>query len=1123
MMLAQLVVEASRQGVLLYEQDGQLKYKLKVDHFPEQIKSEIQQNKTELISFLRKRKLNQRKATIPVFENKDLNRVPLTPSQQGIWLAQQLSPDSNKYVMSFELAVEGEFDANIAERAFNEIISRHEVLRANFYVDNGVPFQRIHSDVAFALEREQVGEAQGLDDPVLHQHASAFRGLPFDLTHDILIRAKHLEIGPNKGLLLFGVHHLIADGWSISVIMKEFIAHYKSIALSRHCDLPELSVQFSDVCLWQQQKAESSEYQDGLDYWQQRLDGIPPVSSLPLDNARQGKRVGGQLTQQLAPDLVQRMKQYCAKHDTTLFILLKTLFALHLGRVTRETDVVIGAPDSGRSHEQAQSMIGLFLQTRVMRTQFDDNPSFSELLQRSKEYFIADSKYLDIPFETLVAQVNPTRERFISPVFQVLINFDAMLPFNDGLDNVTFQSVEGHELENKFDLTLYFSESEQGALDVCWVYDAAIFDAESIRTNQSEFIHLITNCIEHETRPVLSHPWSSPYVVTPKKSLQQPPSVVELFLQQVAKVPNHVALRSDEACYTYTQLNTLVNKACSVLEQSYNISRGHRVAIATSRDEYRIVYMLAILKLSCTYIPISEELPRNRVEFILKDAEADLVIVDDQIWSQFELTCYNVKQSKFLAELTLAEDKEPAIEHREGDDIAHIIYTSGSTGQPKGVLGTFQATANRIQWMISKWPFSADEVTAHITSCAFIRGIWEVLTPLCAGSTLTLFKRSVVKDVNAFAEQLSARNVSRIVTAPSLVNGILHLSDTVRSQINDTLKYWFVSGEPFPVQLASKALNQMPAVEFYNLYGSTEVMSDVMWSKVAVSASQSRLPIGEVIEHVGAYIADTNANPVAPGAIGEIVITGAALARGYTQNATGGFSSSLQGPVYHTGDLGRVDLQGRFECFGRQDDQIKIRGYRVELGEILSHLLKVSEVKSAAVIPLINDDSDASRIIAYVVSPTFDEQRIKQALLKELPHYFVPSTIVSVDAIPTKENGKVDKQALLALGVVSNVTEIVPPETDSETKLNEIWAALLQVDASSISVTSSFFEAGGNSLLASRLVAVINDEFNVNLSLKQLFEFPTIREGAGLLEDLEALQTEQNNQLESTEYEEFSL
>ncbi|MCO7199082.1 non-ribosomal peptide synthetase [Pseudoalteromonas sp. OANN1] len=1034
---------------------------------------------------------------------------PLSFAQRRIWFLSQLENSGSEFNMATALRVRGCFNVAQAELAFKCIVERHESLRSRFVMINGQPKVSLVDTVDICIKQHDLSCLSGLEQiKALLEQKSAHQAYQFDIANEQLIRIDHIQLtqGDNpESVLLFNIHHLIADGWSVAILMREFMAHYDAISSHDKAALPQLHVQYIDWTRWQQQRFAGDYLSQALNYWSDLLNNAPSTHSLPLDNKRgSSSAIGGLTEQHLDITLCESIKAQLQETNTTVFMYLQAAFALLVGRVSREPDVVMGAPVAGREQPQTADLIGLFLNTQVFRSEFSDNPSWYEMLKRTREQHLTSGDYSDLPFELLVEKINPARNIHQSPIFQLFINYDNTEQVDLKLRECSFITEQADEMTNKYDITLYIKGNVNEGISLTWSYNRALFDNQTIEFYSQEFEFLIRQLCTNPLKPVLTHTWQNSRSwdeVAVEVSTPEHYQFYHLIRHHAENHGEHAALSFGNSTLNYAELVTQVEQMAACFA-TRGLKAGQAAAIYCNRDERRIIAILAVLKLGCAYVPLSQELPINRLQFMLDDSAATMLISDSISIKQGlnpSQQCQVLLLDDAQTQMEMRHAKPVATAEVTANSIAHIIFTSGSTGNPKGVAGTYHATFNRIEWMVKDYPLELGERCAHVTSMAFIRGVWELLVPLCGGGHLVLCERETVKNVSKLWQWMVTNHISRIVTAPSLMKALSDLSKSQTEQL--MLTHWCVSGEPLLQIHADEVLERFPNTRLFNLYGSTETMSDVSFKEVSSNNDYNDwVPVGKAISNTAIFTIGLDGEPLPRNVIGEIAVAGAALANGYisAEDANAAFALSTIGRVYKTGDLGILTSNDEIICLGRADDQIKIRGYRIELGEVTTSIAQLPFIKTCVVRPF--GEPNEQKLVAYMIAETdcsLSKPRIieavKQTLRNELPSYMAPSFYMVLDELPLRPNGKVDRQALPIPDLKQQQLNYVAAETESETKVAAIWAELLALDVKNIGVTTNFFELGGHSLLVTQLMQILHEQFEVNLGYEEFFNNNTIR------------------------------
>lgn len=1049
-------------------------------------------------------------------------------SQQRLWFLAQMESGSSQYNMAHAFHIKGDFDIKSAEIAFNRIIERHETLRTVFVNEGMKPVQIIKQNIAFSLDVIDFSHVSKEEQERNIEHEIKQESdKSFDLANDLMLRASVIKLAEQEIILLLTLHHIASDGWSMGVLLNEFSLQYQSVLSDEIDPLTPLSIQYADYAHWQNEHINDKYLAQKIEFWLDRLHGIPQVHSLPLDNQRQDikQRKGEQYTQYIDHEITNKLKHFSLDHKATLFMTLQAAFAAHLSRWSNETDIVMGAPIAGREHPELQSLIGLFLNTQVFRTDLSDNPSFAQLLLRTREDHLNGAQYNEVPFELLVESLNPARSLKYTPVFQVLINMDnnpdstISLP---GFAMSFFGSESENAFENKYDLTLYIKEYQENGrnlIRLTWAFDSELFNLESITNTAKEFSSLLKLIMEEPQTQVLAHNWSVGNCWNEVSDIQkidqnnEPSNILELFDTQVKRVPEHDAIVTTDSKINYKTLDEQANQIAQMLQSQHNIKTNDKIAIAMTRSVDRIVVLLAVMKLGAAYVPLTQELPIARIAMMLEDSETALILTDKKsaVWSQeFESITKTVVVDDEKTQNKLNNYSKEKIIHNDITDntISHLIFTSGSTGRPKAVLGNHSALFNRVNWMLNEFPFKDNERASHITSMAFIRGVWELWVPLCAGVPLELFDREVVKDPKSFIHQLQQRQVSRIVTAPSLMSAIYGYLQEYNHQL-ENLNFWFVSGEALSKDLSYKMLCQLPHIQFVNLYGSTEVLSDVLFHPISQLETSHYVPLGKPISGVATTIIDGCGNPVPLGVVGELIIVGKSVTLGYSglkELTEKQFISTPVGKGYRTGDLVRMTVEGDISYIGRIDHQLKIRGHRIELSEVEYHLNQLSLVKDAAVVAFGQEDKYLVAYFTLHASQKMDDNILQSLIRSELstllPTYMMPSFFVKMSELPLTPNGKINRKALLEPDKTTLIGNYESAQSKTEKELVKIWSVLLEIKAERISIRANFFELGGHSLLSMRLITEVKNRLYKEITVRDIFEHSQLAQLAHCIDQL---------------------
>ncbi|MET0396749.1 MAG: amino acid adenylation domain-containing protein, partial [Longimicrobiaceae bacterium] len=1045
--------------------------------------------------------------------------APPPPSfaQQRLWLVDQLEPGSAAYNMPFALRLRGALDAAALEAALDALVRRHEALRTVFAERDGAPVQVIHPPAPVALavrdlralpDAEREAEAERLAEE------EALR--PFDLERGPLLRSTLLRLGDEEHVLLFTLHHVVGDGWSIGVLVREVSALYGALARGEAPHLPELPVQYADFAVWQRAWLQGGVLEAQLAFWRDRLAGAPPLLELPTDRPRTPGQDPRAATHAfvLPAALTAELREVSRREGATLFMTVLAGWQALLGRYAGQDDVVVGTPIAGRTQRETEGLIGFFVNLLALRTDLGGDPAWGELLARVRETALGAYDHQDLPFERLVEELGVERSLTHAPLVQTTFALHRAAAEGDRLRLGTLEtgSFGGGERVAKFDLDLVFQEAGE-ALAGALVFRTALFEAatmarlaghleavlEAMAADPGQRLSGLALLRGAERAQVLEE-WNDTAHPVPAGT-----GVHELFAARAARTPDAVALAWRGERVTYAELDRRSAELAGALRRR-GVGPETRVGVCMARTPELVASLLAVLRAGSAYVPMDPTYPAERLRYMLADSGAALVLADAAATERLGECGVEVVRPD-------GEAVGPEVEADaavEPQSLAYVVYTSGSTGTPKGVLGTHRGMVNRFAWMWSEHPFAAGEVCVQKTSLAFVDSAWEVFGPLLAGVPSVLVPDEEARDPEALVEHLSRHGVTRIVLVPSLLRALLDARPELGA-LCPRLRLVVTSGEELPAELARRFAAALPGSALLNLYGSSEVAADSTAHVLGEPAGEERVPIGRPIWNTRVYVADTAMQPLPPGAAGELYVAGAGVARGYMGNPAATAERFVPDPfapvpgerMYRTGDRARWTAGGELEYLGRADQQVKVRGFRIELGEIESVLRSHPAVRGAAAV-VRADARGERRIVGYVASeegaaPSAAELRAH--LAARLPEHVVPAAFVVLDRLPLSPSGKTDRAALPAPEWGAE-GEYAAPRTAAEEVLAGIWGEVL--GAERVGVEDNFFERGGHSLLATQVVSRVRQALGVEVPLKAMFEAPTV---AALAERVEALRS----------------
>ncbi|HEX7317724.1 MAG TPA: amino acid adenylation domain-containing protein [Pyrinomonadaceae bacterium] len=1049
---------------------------------------------------------------------------PLSFAQQRLWFIDRLEPNSFLYNISTNVRLEGRLNVPALARSFAEIVRRHEVLRTTFRLEGRAPVQVINESATITptvvnLEAVPTAEREEEVRRLLREESRR----PFDLAQGPLLRVKLLRISDEEHVLLLTMHHIISDGWSLGVLVREMAALYRAYSGGAESPLAELPIQYADFVLWQQETLEGETLESHLRYWREQLAGAPAVLELPTDRPRPAVNTnrGAKLSFALPSDLSAAVKEFSEREGATLYMTLLAAFQTLLHRYARQEEIVVGTPIANRNRAETEALIGFFINTLVLRTDFAGDPTFRELLGRVREVALGAYAHQDLPFEKLVEELQPERSLSHTPLFQVVFVLQNAPLGSLELPGLKLTPVGGDNGTAKFDLTLTLEESGRGLVGGI-EYNTDLFDAETAGRMLRHYENLLRGAVAAPERRVSELPLlteSELNVVTERN----PTDVVfptegtlhERFAAQAARVPGAVALTFDGTHVTYGELNRQSNQLAHRLRR-LGVGAESRVGVMLERSPRMLVALLGILKAGGAYVPLDPHYPQERLSFMLADAEvAALLTESDLPFAPPTDEVLTIRLDADWADIATESEENPVSVARP-ENLAYIIYTSGSTGKPKGVTVT-HGNVLRLFTATDHW-FNFDErdVWTLFHSYAFDFSVWELWGALLYGGRLVIVPYIVSRSPEAFHQLLVDERVTVLNQTPSAFRQLMQAEEGAGGG-EMSLRLVIFGGEALELQSLrpwfERHGDERPLL--VNMYGITETTVHVTYrpvSMVDVEAGAGSV-IGVPIPDLQSYVLDAHMRPVPDGVAGELYVGGGGVARGYlrrpgltaTRFVPHPFTTRPGARLYRTGDLARYTRDGDLEYLGRIDHQVKIRGFRIELGEIEAVLSAHPLVREAIVLAR-EDAPGEKRLVAYLVAdpgaaPAAGE--LRGFLRERLPDYMVPSAFVTLDKLPLTNHGKVNRQALPLPDSARPELEraYVAPSTSVEETLAGVWAEVLGVEQ--VGIHDNFFELGGDSIRSVGLLALAKER-GLDFSLQQLFQHQTVYELAREIEAADA-------------------
>ncbi|RCJ36597.1 non-ribosomal peptide synthetase [Nostoc punctiforme NIES-2108] len=1034
-------------------------------------------------------------------QEKNTSIQPLSFGQQGLWFINQLTPDSPTYNIPIVISLKGCINLAILQDSLNEIIRRHEVLRTSFTVVDGQPVQVINQapplilaveDLRSLPEEEHLQEAQRL--------ATEFAQQPFDLSAQSLLRAKILQLSEKNYHLIITLHHIIADGWSIGILIKEIAVLYETLSTGELPALPELPIQYRDFVNWQRQWLDFERIQSLLTYWKQKLQGELPILNLPTDRPRRSfasdrqtfKGAQGKLV--LSQTLTKKLKNLSRHSGVTLFMTLLTAFKTLLYRYTGQTDIVVGSPIASRNRAEVESLIGFFVNVLVLRTDLSGDLSFQELLAQVKSTALEAYIHQDLPFEKLVEEIQPNRDLSYNPLFQVMFVLQNVPISNPRLSDVSVTFQEGYNGTSKFDLTLFMEDEEQGLVATC-EYNTDLFNADTIARMLVHFQTLLESIVSNPEQRI-----SDLQLLTPSEVQQllvewnntetnypQDKCIHQLFEAQVEKTPSNIAVIFENQKLTYQELNDQANQLAHYL-QKLEVKPEVIVGVCMKRSPEMLIALLAILKAGGAYIPLDPAYPQERLSFMVEDSQTKVLLTQSHLVELFAKSNVHIVCIDRDSQLLSQHSRENLFSEVKSNNLAYVIYTSGSTGVPKGVAIAHQSCVAFLTW--SREVFTDDDLAGVLasTSICFDLSVFELFVPLSWGGKVILVE-------NALHLPSLVAKVSLVNTVPSIIAELLQVDGLLPSVRTVNL-----AGEPLQNHLVQQIYQNHRIQKVFNLYGPSE---DTTYSTFTqVNKGDNKVTIGRPIANTQIYLLDTNLQPVPIGVPGEIYIGGAGLARGYLNRPeltkerfiSNLLNNKFESWLYKTGDSARYLPDGNLEYLGRIDHQVKIRGFRIELGEIENALLKHPAVQKIVVLAR-EDKPRVQQLVAYIVllpDQTLTTSELRSYLKELLPAYMVPGVFIFLDTLPLLPNGKVNRRALPVPADLrpALTTTYQVPQSEMEQQIAKLWQEVLHLER--VGIHDNFFDLGGHSLLMIQVNHKLQVNLQRNISVVEMFQNPTI-------------------------------
>ncbi len=1034
---------------------------------------------------------------------------PVSAAQRRLWVLEQLDGDAAAYNMPAAIQIEGPLDVDALRRALQAIVQRHESLRTTFATIDGELRQMVHRDVVLSWQDDDLRSETDAENAA-RQCARRMAATPFDLNRGPLVRAQLLQLAGQRWVFLINVHHLVCDGWSVGVLVRETMALYTAFCDGAENPLTPLPIQYRDYARWQNGLLESPAAQRHRDYWLEKLSGALPVLDLPLANSRPANKTycGTTYAKRLDPRLADGLEMLGHRCEATLFMTLTALVKLLLYRYTGARDIVVGTPSAGRDREELEGQIGFYVNTLALRDTVNGTDSFRQLLDRVKQTCLEAFEHQLYPFDSLVNDLQVDRDPSRSPVFDVLVmvehqdDLELRLP---GLHVATFECP--YDVA-KFDLSFEFMQTPDSVY-MGVNYNTDLFSESVIRRMAGHFEQLAAEVLAAGDKPLDQLDMLTPDERQQLLSNNRPSSqgdpdttITDLFERQAAATPDHPAVTWRGVTLSYAQLNSRANAIATDLIEHRQVQSGDLVAVILDRSDWMIAALLGILKAGGGYVPIDPEYPRNRISFMLADSGCRVVLTQQRHWPLVH-DCLSDQSSApqvvDIGEIDTSGHCANPPSRSTPDSTAYVIYTSGSTGAPKGCVVTHANVARLMVVASDVFRFGPRDVWVAAHSFCFDFSVWEMYGALLYGGRVVIAGHEDVQDVEALLQLVKQHRVTVLNQTPAAFYNLADAESACREHaLDDHLRYVIFGGDRLdPSRLRRWIELYEDRISLVNMYGITETTVHVTFGEIGsaeATGAGGRSPIGAPLPDVSVFVCNPAMQLQPVGVAGEMYVGGSGVCRGYLNRELLTAERFVANPFvpgerfYRTGDVGRWCEDGTLEFLGRNDHQVQVRGFRVEPAEIEAVLREHPRLRDAVVVG--RDVDAASRLVAYFVAahrpaPAVDE--LQRFLGERLPHWMIPASFVEMEQLPLTANRKIDRSQLPSPGTSRPQLEqpYVTPRDDLEKVLARVFAEVLGVER--VGVDDNFFTLGGHSLSATQVVSRLRELLQVNVTLRQFF------------------------------------
>jgi amino acid adenylation domain-containing protein len=1106
----------STLDIRLWAEGDRLRYNAPEKVMTPELLAQLRERKAEILECLKKTETVLLSRT-RIQKTPDAEHYPVSHAQQRLWLLCQMGDDNNvAYNMPASLLFEGKLNRNCLTDAFNELIRRHESLRTSFIFAEGELRQQIQNITDFQIPYTELTAETNPEESARKKYIQEAM-TPFDLEKAPLIRVSLIKLTQDRHIMLFNMHHIISDGWSSGVLIRETCRLYRAFCKGRSSPLPRLRIQYRDYAAWQNQLLKSGEMEKHRSYWLERLSGEIPALALPTDFPRPAVQSfkGNMLSFTLVSEHTEKLRIFSREQKVSLFMTLLASVKVLLCRYTGQEDIIVGSPIAGRNHADLEDQIGFYVNTLVLRDQVRSDESFLTFLKQIKQTATQAYDHQIYPFDKLTDDLKLRRDLSRSPLFDVLVIMQNNEPAELTLPGVRIEPLEQTPPISKFDLTFEFWEDKTELL-INLKYNTDLFRKDRIERINTHFQELIRSILKDAAQPIwklnilpeteyhqVLYEFNDTGRDYPRDTL-----ITDLIEEQARRTPDAPAVIFEDRHFTYNELNIRANQLARRLKE---MGAGPEVLIGIfmERSLEMAVSMYAVLKSGAAYIPLEPEYPSERLNFMIRDSRLSVLITQPRMSDRLDTRHIRLisLDADFSAIAHLPQENPERTAGTENS--AYAVYTSGSSGPPKGVLNTHAGLMNQLYWRQEYFRLTPPDAVLQKTPFSFDNSVWELFWPLMVGAKTVLVPPGGHKDGFYLSKMIKTHRITTIHFVPSMLRLFLQVPGIETA--SRTLKRVFTGGEPLDRELQAQFFAELNA-ELYHLYGQSEAAMNVTCRACSrTDRVQGTVPVGKPVANTRIYILDARLNPCPIGVPGELYIGGRGLAKSYLSRPDLDAEKFVPNPfsipahptphtphpatLYKTGDIGKWLPDGNIELAGRNDDQVKIRGYRIELGEVKSCLLKHEGVCDAAVLAI--EYSDGKELAAYIVpqkdlDTPLNTSRLRDDMKKSLPDYMIPSYFIQLAEFPFTPSGKIDKKALPGPAQTSRTAEYVSPRNETERKLAAVWQEVLAIEQ--VGIRDNFFDLGGHSLKAAHLVSRMYKEFNREISMREIFTSPTVEE-----------------------------